>query len=171
MYARLPEPPVELLKELFSYDPTTGYFMHKKRRRGAPYGKRAGCSDKDGYWKIKVCGKYYRAHLCAWLMIYGEWPSNEIDHRNRDPSDNRIDNLRLATRSQQRANSRGHSGTLSRYKGVTRVRSGKQGLKWRAQICKDGKWSYLGWFDAEEDAATAYSVAAKRMFGEFAVGG
>jgi hypothetical protein len=160
-----------LLNELFSYDPATGHFTHKKRRHGAPHGKRAGTPDQEGYWQIKVLGKYYRAHLCAWLIVHGEWPTLEVDHINRDPSDNRIENLRLATRSQQRANSRGHRGKSSKYKGVTYVPYGKSRFKWRAQICKDYKWTYLGWFDVEEDAAAAYNAAAKRMFGEFAVGG
>jgi hypothetical protein len=82
----------------------------------------------------------------------------EVDHRNRDGLDNRRSNLRLATRSQNRANTRAVGGT-SIYKGVTRA-----GKAWQAEIaCK-----YIGRFPTEGAAARAYDAAAREVFGEFA---
>lgn len=88
-----------------------------------------------------------------------------VDHINGDPLDNRRENLRYATQSQQNAN-RHRTFGASRFKGVYRRRDG---LKWCAQ-CRvpGGKQRYLGSFDSEEDAARAYNAAATELFGEYA---
>lgn len=90
-------------------------------------------------------------------------PGLMVDHRNRNPLDNRRENLRLATRSQNRANAISSVGK-SEFKGVTQLRSGR----WQAQISYDGKRCYLGSFESEEDAALAYDDAAWMAWGEYA---
>lgn len=60
-----------------------------------------GSKDKDGYLILKVKGKRLKAHRVAWLLNYGEFPEGEIDHINRDRTDNRIENLRIASRTLQ----------------------------------------------------------------------
>lgn len=85
----------------------------------------------------------------------------DVDHVNRNVTDNRRQNLRLATRSQNNANTVGRGGTSS-YKGV--LRGGRQGKKWRAQLAS----RHLGYFDTEAEANEAYVAAAKEAFGEFA---
>lgn len=166
-----PLPSRERLQELFSYDPAVGVFTHKRRRCGAKHGDVAGVVDKDGHRKIKIDGKYYFAHLCAWMWVYGVQPKDEIDHRNGMPGENWISNLREATRSQNKANCRAKRGTFSGLKGVTRQNYGKQGWKWRAQICKDGQRHYLGWYDTAEEAHERYVSVAREFFGEFASDG
>ena len=106
--------------------------------------------------------KFYYGHRLAWFLHYGEWPTGEIDHVNGNPSDNRIANLRIATRLQQAANARKRRAGL---KGAFRF---KRGPKWTAQIRHDGVKHHLGVFEDERTAHEAYCEAARRLNGEFA---
>lgn len=60
-----------------------------------------GSYDKDGYLIIKVKTKQFKAHIIVWLLCNGEFPKCELDHINRDRTDNRIENLRESNRKQQ----------------------------------------------------------------------
>ncbi len=88
----------------------------------------------------------------------------DSDHKNGDGLDNRRSNLRICTRSQNNMNQIKTKGS-SRFKGVS---WNKQKERWSSQIQKNGKSSYLGIFDDEEEAALTYNNAAQEMFGEFA---
>ena len=92
----------------------------------------------------------------------------EVDHRLGDHLDNRRSMLRLANDSQQVHNRRKSAGRSSRFKGVSRC--GSKSRPWRAVIGGFGKIKQrvLGTFELEEDAARAYDVAARELFGEFA---
>lgn len=90
----------------------------------------------------------------------GEWPENDVDHKNRDRSDDRWANLREATRSQNKANGPGW-GKFK--KGVAALGAGR----YRAQIMKDGVSYHIGCYDTEAEAHAAYVDKAKELFGSF----
>lgn len=162
----------ELIRML-DYDPATGVFRWRPMAVKRFYcgGDIAGSApDKDGYLHIKFLGKRRRLHRVAWFYVHGKWPAQEIDHINGFPADNRIENLREATRSENRGNSRKPNRGNNTLKGATYVPHGKT-FKWRSQICKDKLVRYLGFFDTEIDAHRRYLDEARILFGEFASDG
>jgi hypothetical protein len=152
----------EALHSLFRYDSRTGHFYRLRATGGTRVGEQAGRKTADRYRRISINGRSYLASRLAWFYIYGGWPKNEIDHINHDTSDDRIDNLREATRSQNCFNSN-LSKNISGYRGVSHNYA-----KWKAIINIGKKRFYLGTFETREEAAEAYNRAAKEMFGEFA---
>jgi hypothetical protein len=125
-------------------------------------GSLAGSVGGDGYWQIQYRGRKYIGHRLAWFLMTGVWPAGQIDHRNGDKLDNRWCNLRLASSSQNCANTRSR-GFLP--KGVTLHR---QTGKYQAQIKKGGKNFYLGLFESPIEANAAYAQKARELFGDFA---
>lgn len=151
------------LRDLLHYDPETGVFT--RRTQTAPVvkiGGVAGTKLVTGYIGLSVDGKLYLAHRLAWLYVHGNWPTKNIDHKDRDRSNNRIDNLRLCNQSQNTANS---SRKATGIKGVSWFKSRQ---KWRARITVQYKEQHIGYFDSIEDAQAAYRAKAAELFGEFA---
>lgn len=158
---------MEEIVKLFRYDPLTGnlYWLNPtgralKRQRN---GLSAGSLGSSGYTRIEFRGKRYLAHRIVFYMHHGYVP-NCIDHINGCPSDNRIENLREATKTQNSANQKMRGGS-SRFKGAWWCKDKK---KWRASIKANGKQNHIGYFTSELDAAKAYNEAALKYFGEFA---
>jgi hypothetical protein len=156
------------LRSVLNYDPITGLFVWRKSGAGHRSNFLAGSDKSHQYSRIAVSGHLYYAHRLAWLYMTGEWPPSDIDHINGIKTDNRIRNLRVATRSQNIANSRTATTNSSGFKGVhwEAVRS-----KWRAQIVVDGKRKWSARFDTPEAAHAAYIDAAVEYFGAFARSG
>lgn len=88
-----------------------------------------------------------------------------VDHVNRNGLDNRRQNLRFVTNSQNCWNRIGVQNTTSKYKGVSWDR---RRIKWRAKIVHNGKIYHIGRFDSEEEAALAYNKKAIELYGEYA---
>ncbi|SKB62462.1 HNH endonuclease [Sphingopyxis flava] len=150
---------------LLRYDPETGLFHWKVSRGGtARAGALAGSDHGDGYWAIKVCGRMYKAHRLAHLLMTGKWPPSEIDHKNRNRSDNRWSNLRPCSRSDNMFNQGLSSLNTSGYRGVS-LHHGTG--KWRAQIKHRGRKIHLGVFETPESAAAVYAAAANDLFPTF----
>lgn len=128
-------------------------------------GKAAGTVSGDGHLQLRIFNKRYLAHRVGYAIHHERWPTGIVDHINGDPSDNRICNLRDATRSQNGANfqrtKRGHS----RFIGVTYC---KNSGVWKATAQKNGVRYNLGSFQSEKDAALAYDKKAREVHGEFA---
>ena len=154
-----PELTAEYLRSILSYDPETGIFTWKiGSANQVKAGDIAGCPDGDGYLRIKVQSRLYRAHRLAWLYTYGERPKGQIDHINRNRSDNRIANLRdvshklnLQNKSKYSNNASGHSGVVWN----------KRASKWLARIAHNRKQIHLGYFNTIEEAISARKAAEK----------
>jgi HNH endonuclease/AP2 domain len=151
------------LREILHYNPDTEIWTWRVLKGTAQAGDVAGSINKRGYTNIQIVGRLYQAHRLAFLYMTGKWPSDQIDHVNIKPSDNRWSNLREATNSQNQANKHAPSTNTSGYKGVSWHRGDK---KWQARIGRNR--CHLGYFNTAEVAAAAYEQAAKVLHGEFA---
>lgn len=137
------------LKELLNYDANTGVFTRRVSRRGYRAGSIAGSTNRKGYHQIGIGEIVYKAHRLAWLYVYGAWPANDVDHINGVRNDNRIENLRAVTRSENLQNQRNARGYT------------RNGGGWMAQIRFTGAQHYLGTFPTESEARDAYLTAKK----------
>jgi hypothetical protein len=152
------------VRTLFDYVPDTGAFTWRVTNSNrAPAGTPAGSSNGQ----VKVNGPNYRITHLIWAWMTGEFPPEgfEIDHRDNDPTNNRWENLRLATRQQQTWNTRKPRTNTTGFKGVT---FDKERRKFKAQIIANGRKINLGRFATGELAHYAYKRAARRHFGRFA---
>lgn len=153
------------LRELLDYDPETGVFTWLVHVRKARPGAVAGTLMCHSRRSIRVCGRNYLEHRLAWLYMTGEWPSDQIDHINGDPSDNRWCNLREATNIQNHGNLRAHRDNKSGVKGVS---WDDRRRKWAVCLMADGKKVYRARFDSKAKATAAYYLASRKYFGDFA---
>jgi hypothetical protein len=166
------------LKELLDYDPDTGLLTwrerdisHFKLERDRTAWNRKFTGKEAGHRQMPenrrvVC--VFRVlqfvHRLVWKWMTGVEPDGEIDHKDGNGANNRWDNLRLATSTQNKCNTRKRSNNSSGYKGVNRCSSGP---KWCACAHFEGKRRYLGRHDTPEEAYAAYCKAAQQMHGEF----
>lgn len=150
------------LREVLKYEPETGRFTWRVRPSNSMrIGDVAGClSKRNGHWQIRLFDRCYQAHRLAWLYVYGEWPVVEIDHVNRVRADNRIANLRLATRSENNQNTSLRSDSTSGHKGVSWHSRDK---RWVAEIKLDKKKRYLGSFVDINDAVAARKAEESKL--------
>lgn len=154
------------LAHLLNYDPKTGVFTWKAKRCGVAIGSVAGSVDPiHGYVRVKISGSLYLAHRLAWLFVHGTWPESEVDHIDRNRANNRLVNLRAATRGENQRNKRTYATSRSGSKGV---HWHKQHRKFIASIQANKKRVHLGLFESIDQAAAAYRSAAEKLHGEFA---
>jgi hypothetical protein len=153
------------LRELLSYDPETGLWEWIVPRPGSRKSREAGTLNKvDGYRRIMIDGRLYLAHVLAWFWMTGEWPEDEVDHRDTDRANTRWENLRDATHAQNQWNANKRQDNTSGFKGVSYHRpSGK----WWARLGVNGKRHSLGLHDTREAAHAAVVRAGEEFHGEF----
>lgn len=162
------------VRRLLDYDAATGLFKWRTRAGDDPHtqmwntkfaGRPAGGISVGGYHRISINGVRYYSHHLAWLHVYGEWPAEDLDHRDTDKAHNAIANLRLATDAQNLSNRVAPAGNTSGYKGVS---WNKRLRRWHAYIGKEGRRLHLGFFPSRDEAAVAYAEAARKIHGDFA---
>lgn len=164
------EASIERLREVLTVrDGRLFWLVDRKVGRGAGRvhvraGDEAGCMAKTGYRVFRLDGRLYLTHRVIWAITHGRWPA-EVDHINRCRADNRPENLREATSSQNKANRGATVRNTSGHKGVSW--NPKLG-KWAAHIGVNGQNRYLGLFESVALAGAAYRAAAEQAFGEFA---
>ena len=149
----------EYLRSILSYDPETGVFTWKvsTSRR-----VKAGSPDGGGYLRISVQSRRYLAHRLAWFYVYGTWPEDQLDHINRNRSDNRIANLRDVSHKQNHQNAGKRSDNTSGHPGVSWH---KRDSKWQAQIKHSYKRIHLGYFKTMEEAIAARKAGELKYWG------
>jgi len=113
------------VRDLFRYDSVTGILIWNARPHPKAnhkmVGTRAGSRRLDGHHQVRIDGQMYTEHQVIWLLVYGVWP-DEIDHENRIRDDNRINNLRKCSRSQNNANRPAQRNNKLGVKGVFKMR-------------------------------------------------
>lgn len=170
-------PSVDYLKECFSYDNNTGQLIWKERpahhfssicRLKAVNSRFAGkvaghYHSRNGYLEIRIDDKLYKGHRIIYKLVKEEEPEGMLDHIDGDVTNNRVENLRVATAQEnaRNGNKRTKQGT-SGYKGVS-----LQNGRWCSCITIDDKVQILK-FDTELEAAMDYDKRAKETFGEYA---
>lgn len=155
----------EFIKSILHYEQETGVFKWISRTSNRiNIGDIAGSNKSFGYRQIKVSGKLYCAHRLAFLYVFGRFPLYELDHINGNVSDNRISNLREASRQENMKNRGLYANNSSGYKGVYFMKSNK---RWISAARLNGKNNYLGAFKSALEASNAYQDFAKKHHGEF----
>ena len=139
------------VRELFTYNQKDGRLY----RIGKPHKSRK--SKSDGRYSIVFDGKFYQEHRIVWLWHHGEWPKGCIDHIDRNPLNNRIENLRDVTRSQNKQNQLASKNNKCGIKGVYWHAPFK---RWRAEIGHCGKQLCIGQFKTIDEARDAYAMFA-----------
>lgn len=144
----------EQLKTLISYNPDTG----KLYRNGV---------DISNQRMVSILGKNFLTHRLIWLYMTGENPLHQVDHINRNQTDNRWCNLREATNQENNRNKSIRSDNTTGCRGVKYYKNGNRLKRYQARIKIDGKYRSLGYYLTAEEASEIYESEAKNIFGEF----
>ena len=151
----------EYLNLLFEY--RDGGLYRRVSRGPQNAGVRAGTTTKKGYIRVRVDGQFYMEHRLVFFMHHGRWPQ-VTDHINGVRHDNRIENLRECTPTQNAQNAKG--------KGDRPVPKGIHFHKKRQRYCTyvdlQGKRHYVGEYRTLDEAVAAVQAARKKLHGDFA---
>lgn len=153
------KPSIELIRAWFAYDPEAGTLSRIMKRKSS-------IPDKVNMDRGRVYffGVLYQVTHIIWVVYHGKWPDEFIDHIDHNRRNNRITNLREATRAQNGWNriEQNKNG-----KGVT-FRPERKDRPWQAQIQANNEKIHLGFYTTKEEAAESYRQATIKYHGEFA---
>lgn len=153
------------VKRLFEYRDGVLYWKEPPATHAHKLGRSAGTySRAHNRIKIQYNGRIYGAHQLIFLMFYGYMPKI-IDHIDRDPMNNRIENLREATFSGNAQNARVRKDNSS---GVKNVCWHKRANKWSVSVAKNSKIRHFGYYDDLELAELVALEARDKLHGKFA---
>jgi len=152
----------ELVKELFDY--RDGELYWKNAKQGVAKGRKAGNGKIGPYLQVMVNRKGYNVHRLIAILHYGDF-DGVVDHIDGNTRNNKIENLRIATREQNSWNAKKNSKNTTGVKGVSLIKSNK---KYQATICIKGKNKNLGQFVLLQDAKNAVEKARRDLHGDFA---
>jgi len=147
------------LKARYKYDPETGIFTYNINAGKFKIGEVAGGLTSDGYIRIRISGKEYRAHRLAFLYMTGKFPVDKVDHKNRIRTDNRWDNIIEVTSLENSKNRNINTNNTSGVTGIYRSSN-----KWRVRIMVNGETIPLGCFEDFADANIA-RIEAEMKYG------
>ena len=160
-----PLPHASELWELFAYKPLTGELVRKQGVQGGDISGLAGGLTSNGYVSLCFKGQKYQAHRVVWCWVTGsDAGAFEVDHQDRNRSNNRFSNLRLANSAENKYNASKRPHSKQPLKGVERTQAGS----YRARIRVGGIRRSLGTYGTAEEAGAAYAKAAAELHGEFA---
>ena len=153
-----------LIEDRITYNPDTGLFKWLDTEGSGVFKKDwfAGTED-NGYLKIRINQKGYRAHRLAWYLMTGDWPKHQIDHIDGNRANNKFSNLRDVTCSVNMQNMKKPSS--SNNSGFLGVHFDSARQKYTSRLTINGKKLFLGRFDSAEEAYDVY-LAAKRKLHE-----
>ena len=152
----------ERVRQLFHYNPQTGVLKWKvSPRANVKVDQHAGSVDGNGRLMVQVDYTSYHSGRLIWFWMMGVWPVGMVDHKDRNPLNNRWSNLREVT---QRVNAQNRSLNSNNKSGVRGVYWNNQMHKWHAQIAKDRKKIHLGLFDSFDDAVLARKHAESTLW-------
>ena len=143
-------PGIETLKTLIYYDSESGDAFWRVSRGSVSAGTQITC-ESNGYIVVRINKHLYKLHRILFKLYHGYDPENDIDHVNGIKSDNRISNLREASRSCNNFNANFNPGNT----GVRGVKLTKNGNKYEARIKISGRTKHIGTFDTITEAAYA----------------
>jgi hypothetical protein len=155
---------IDYIQKNFRYEDGNLYRTTNKGKKkiGDKVGWLTHCNGRP-YWKMRMGGKMTYLHHAIFVLHHGYKP-DYIDHIDGTPTNNRIENLRAATQSQNSANSIMSRNNTSGYKGVTYR---KDTAKWQASVMVNRKHISLGSYVTKEEAYEAYKAGSQKHFGEF----
>lgn len=161
-------PEKNIIEHLFYYVDGNLFWKNPSSLR-VKNGTLAGYLDKKGYQIVCISGKNYRVHRLIWILHNGDISENlQIDHINGIKNDNRIENLRLSTNSQNACNV---GKKINNTSGVKNVCWNKEIEKWAAYITVNGKTKHLGYFIDKNNAIDVATKSRKLYHGEYSNNG
>lgn len=154
----------EILREHVLYEPDTGIFRRVKNSGGVKSGSVSGTIGSHGYLTVSVCGKNYLAHRLAILDQTGDWPLDIVDHVDGDKTNNRYNNLRQCSKSENGYNMKRRPSRS----GIKSVEWHEGAGKWRVRMEAGGKRHHIGFFSSLADAERSAIEARLKLHGAFA---